>query len=66
MKEVLSNPKKYKLETPITRIVLRDSDFITVSDSCLEAKDVKLDILTFWWHAKYPESIKSLTLKRLK
>ena len=48
MKEVLSNPNKYKLETPITHIILRESDFITVGDSYLEAAGAKSDKLTFW------------------
>ena len=41
-KEVLSNPKTFKFETPTAHIVLRDSDFITISDSCLEAADVNI------------------------
>ena len=66
MKEVLSNPNKYKLETPIAHIILREPDFITVGDSCLEAVGAKPDNLKIWWHIKYPEKIKALTLKRLK
>ena len=66
MKEVLSNPNKYKLETPIAHIILREPDFITVGDSCLEAAGAKSDTLKFWWHIEYPEYIKVLTLKRLK
>ena len=43
MKEVLSNPKKYKFETPIDHIILREPDFVTVGDSCLEAAGAKSD-----------------------
>ena len=31
-KEVLSNPNKCKLETPIVHIILREPDFITDGD----------------------------------
>ena len=65
MKVVLSNPNNYKLETPIAHIILRESDIITVGDSCLEAAGAKSDKLKFWWHIEYPEKIKALTLKRL-
>ena len=50
MKEVLSNPNKYKLETPIVHIILREPDFITVRDSCLEPAGAKSHKLKFWWH----------------
>ena len=66
MKEVLSNPNKYKLETPIAHIIVREPDFITVGDSCLEATGAKSDKLKVWWHVEYPEKTKALTLKRLK
>ena len=66
MKEVLSNPNNCKLETLITHIILRESDFITVGDSCLEAVGAKSDKLKFWWHVEYPENLKALTSKRLK
>ena len=47
MKEVLSNPKKYKLAMPITRILFKEPEVITVGESCLEAIDAKLDALNF-------------------
>ena len=61
---VLSNPKIYKLETPIAHVVKREPDFTTFGDACLEAgggflKDV------FWWHVEWPQEIKSLTLKNI-
>ena len=54
------------METPIAHIILRELDFITVGDSCLEAAGTKSDKLNFWWYIEYPEKIKALTLKRLK
>ena len=63
--KVLWNPKNYKLGTPIAYVILREPDFITVGDSCLEAASAKSDKLKFWWHVEYPERIKALTLKRL-
>ena len=37
MIKILSNPKKYNLETPIAHVVKRDPAFITYGDACLEA-----------------------------
>ena len=37
IKEILSQPDKYNLSTPIAHVVSRETDFITYGDSCLEA-----------------------------
>ena len=47
IKEVLSNPKKCKLETLIAHTILREPDFIVAGDSCLEAVGTKLGALKF-------------------
>ena len=41
MEKVHSNPNKYKLETPIAHIILRELDLIAVGYSCLEAAGSK-------------------------
>ena len=64
MKQILSNPKKYNLETPIAHIIERDPDFTSYGDACLEAGGGYLENL-FWWPVKWPEQIKSLTIKNL-
>ena len=33
---ILFNPKEYNLQPPIARIVIRDPDFMTFRDACLE------------------------------
>ena len=62
MIKILSNPKKYNLETPIAHVVKRDPDFTTYGDDCLEAGGEFADQL-FWWHVEWPDEIKALTLK---
>ena len=37
MINILSNPDKYNLETPIAHVVKREPDFVTFGDACLEA-----------------------------
>ena len=61
---ILSNPKKYKLETPISHIVKREPDFTTYGDACLEAGGGFCENF-FWWHVEWPDKIKALTLKNL-
>ena len=63
MKKVLSNPNKYNLETPISHIILKEPDFITVGNSYSEAAGTKSDKLNFWWHVEYSKNIKALILK---
>ena len=64
MKEILSNPKMYSLETPISHVIHRDPDFVTYGDACLEAGGGYSENL-FWWHIEWPEKIKALTLKNI-
>ena len=47
MINMLSDPNKYSLETPIERIVEKDSDFITFGDTYLEAGGILSEKL-FW------------------
>ena len=37
MKNILSNPKKFSLQTPIAHIINREPDFTSYGDACLEA-----------------------------
>ena len=64
MKEILSNPKMYSLETPISHVIHRDPDFVTYGDACLEAGGGYSEN-QFWWHIEWPEKIKALTLKNI-
>ena len=64
MKNILSNPKKYNLETPIAHIIHREPDFISYGDACLEAGGGYSENL-FWWHVEWPDEIKALTIKNL-
>ena len=64
MKQILSNPKKYNLETPIAHIIKRDPDFTSYGDACLEAGGGYSENL-FWWHVEWPKQIKLLTIKNL-
>jgi len=66
IKEILSQPDKYNLSTPIAHVVSREPDFITYSDACLEAAGGFSKDLKFWWNVEWPPSIKSLTLKNLR
>ena len=65
MINILSNPDKYNLETPIAHIVKREPDFVTFGDACLEAGGGFSENL-FWWHVEWPDEIKALTLKNLR
>ena len=62
--QILANPDKYSLDTPISHIIDRDPDFETYGDASLEAAG-GFAYNIFWWHVEWPENIKSLTLKNL-
>ena len=64
MKNIISNPKMYSLETPISHVINRDPDYVTYGDACLEAAGGYSEDL-FWWHIEWPEDIKALTLKNI-
>ena len=64
IKSILSNPKKYNLETPIAHIIQREPDFIPYGDACLEAGGGYSENL-FWWHVEWPDEFKTLTIKNL-
>ena len=64
MKQILSTPKMYNLQTPIAHIIKRDPDFTSYGDACLEAGGGYSENL-FWWHIEWPNQIKSLTIKNL-
>ena len=49
MVDILSHPKKFSLETPIAHVIVRDPDFITYGDACLEAGGGYSNNI-FWWH----------------
>ena len=60
MINILSNPKKYNLKTPIAHVVKRDPDFKIYGAACLAAEGGFADQL-FQWHVEFPDEIKSLT-----
>ena len=64
IKDVLSNPKKYELKTPIAHIINRVPDFTSYGDASLEAAG-GFSEGNFWWHVEWPKEIKALTLKNL-
>ena len=64
MKDILSNPTKICLETPIAHVIKRQVDFVSYGDTSLEAGGGYSENL-FWWHIEWPNSIKSLTLKNI-
>ena len=64
MKDILSNPKKFNLETPIAHVINREPDFISYGDACLEAGGGYSQNM-FWWHIEWPNEIKALTVKNL-
>ena len=62
--QILSNPTRYSLDTPIAHVVHRDPEFITFGDASLEAGGGFANDC-FWWHTAWSTEIKSLTLKNL-
>ena len=64
--EILKDPARYNLTTPIAHLATRDPDFTAYSDTCLEATGAQVPTLHFWWHVEWPDTIKSLTLKKLR
>ena len=64
MKQILSKPDIYNLQTPIAHIIQREPDFITYGDAYLEVGGGYSENL-FWWHVEWPDNIKALTLKNL-
>ena len=65
IKEVLSHPLQYNLNTTIAHLVIRDPDFVTYGDVCSETAEDFSEDLKFWWHTEFPPSIKYKTLKNL-
>ena len=49
MIQILSNPQKFSLQTPIAHIITREADFTSYGDACLEAVGGYSQKL-FWWH----------------
>ena len=49
IKEVLSNPKKYDLKTPIAHIINRVLEYILYGDASLEAAG-GFSEGNFWWY----------------
>ena len=62
--EILKEPDKYWLETPIAHVIEREPDFITYGDACLYAAG-GFSENKFWWHIEWPSEIISLTIKHL-
>ena len=62
---VLENPDRYKWETPITHLVERDPDFITLGDASLDAGGGYSMDLKFWWQIHWPEEIQERTLLKI-
>ena len=64
IKDVLSNPKRYNLTTPIAHMIEREADYTAFGDASLEAAG-GFSEGNFWWHIEWPDEIKALTLKNL-
>ena len=52
IKEILYQPDKYNLSTPIAYVMSREPDFSTYGDACLEAAGGFSKDLEFWWHVE--------------
>ena len=66
LEQVLTNPKVFKPETPISHLINREYDITSKGDACLEECGGYSDECKFWIHHEFLEEIKKLTLKRLK
>ena len=66
LEQLLTNANIFKLETPISHLVLRDFDIVFRDDVCIEVCGSFSDDCKFWVQHKFSESIKNLALKRLK
>ena len=64
IKEVLSNPKKYDIKTPIAHMINRVPEYISYGDASLKAAG-GFSQGKVWWHIERPKEIKVLTLKNL-
>ena len=64
-KEILSDPTKYNISTPIAHVVSREPNSLTYGDVYLEVAGGFSQDLKFWWHVEWSQAIKPLTLKNL-
>ena len=51
MKDILSSPNKYNLETPIAHLIEREPDIISYGDALLEAGG-GFSENNFWWNGR--------------
>ena len=64
IKDVLSNPSQYNLNTPIAHMIDREAEYIAYGNASLEVAGGFFEG-NFWWHVEWLEEIKALTLKNL-
>ena len=62
LNQVLDDPSKFPLSTPVAHLAQRISDYQTFGDACLDAARNFSNNLKFWWHLQFPLCIRNLTL----
>ena len=62
LNQVLDDPSKFPLSTPVAHLAQRIPDCQTFGDACLDAAGGFSNDLKFWWHLQFPLCIRKLTL----
>jgi hypothetical protein len=55
--QVFANPDIYRWESPIAHLIVRESDYETLQDSCLTGAGGFSALLKFWWALEWPKEI---------